>query len=101
MSKILKEPQVHVPCPACGKTQRLKLKWAQKHKSSKGPACRGSVDLKASPAKGLIARTAEVVESFVKAMEALHGEAKRDGKSFKARRKAAKKAGKGKKNKKK
>lgn len=92
MSKILKEPQVHVPCPTCGKTQRLKLKWAVKHKSCKCPACRESVDLKAAPAKSLIARTAGVVGAFVNAMEALQGEAKRDAKAFKARRKAAKMA---------
>lgn len=92
MSKILKESQVHVPCPACGKTQRLKLKWAQKHKSVRCPGCKQAVDLRAAPAKGLIARTAAVVKGFVEAMDALHGEAKRDAKAFKARRKAAKKS---------
>lgn len=94
MSKILKEPQVYVPCPACGKIQHIKLKWALKHRSATCPGCRQSVDLKAAPAKGLIARTAAVVKGFVDAMEALQGEARRDAKAFKARRKAAKNAGK-------
>lgn len=94
MSKILKEPQVQVPCPSCGKTQHLKLKWALKHRFAKCPGCRQSVDLKAMPAKGLIARTAAVVKGFVEAMEALQSEAMRDAKVFKAKRKTAKKGGK-------
>lgn len=99
MSKILKDPHVYVPCGACGKTHRLKLKWALKHKSLKCSGCKSSVDLRAVPAKGLIARTVEVVDSFLKAMDALHDEAKRDAKLAKARKKAEKKAKKGKKKK--
>lgn len=97
MSKLHKEIQVHIPCPACGKTERVKLKWAEKHKSMKCRACKESVDLKVNPARSLIARASAVVSTFEKAMEALHAEAKRDGKLAKARSKAAKKARKSKK----
>ncbi len=92
MTKIHKEIHVHIPCPACGKTERVKLKWAQKHKSMKCGGCKGSVDLRANPAKSLIARTGELVAAFEKTLEALHAEAKRDAKSFEAKKKTAKKA---------
>lgn len=97
MSKLHKEMQIHIPCPACGKTERVKLKWAEKHKSLKCGGCKESVDLRINPARSLIARAAAVVSTFEKAMEALHAEARRDGKLAKARHKAAKKAKKGKK----
>jgi hypothetical protein len=87
MPKIHKEIHVHIPCPACGKTERVKLKWAQKHKSMKCGGCKESVGLKANPARSLIARTAELVAAFEKTLEALHTEAK----SFKAKKKTAKK----------
>jgi hypothetical protein len=99
MSKLHKDIQVHIPCPACGKTERVKLKWAEKHKSLKCSACKESVDLKTNPARSLIARTSAIVSTFEKAMDALHAEAKRDAKLAEARRKAAKEAKKGKKKK--
>ena len=51
MSKLQKDTHVHIPCPACGKTERVKLKWAQKHKSLKCSKCKETVDLRANPAK--------------------------------------------------
>jgi transcription elongation factor Elf1 len=95
MSKLHKEIQIHIPCPACGKTERVRLKWAEKHKSMKCRGCKGSVDLRINPARSIIARASAVVSTFEKAMEALHAEAKRDGKLAKAHRKASKKAKKG------
>ena len=91
MPKIHKEIHVHIPCPACGKTERVKLKWAQKHKSMKCGGCKASVDLRANPARSLIARTGELVAAFEKTLDALHAEAKRDAKSAKAKKKTVKK----------
>lgn len=94
MSKLQKDAQVHIPCPACGKTERVKLKWAQKHKSLKCGKCKETVDLRTNPAKSLIARTADVLATFEMTLKALHAEAKRIAKSAKARskRKPKKKA---------
>jgi transcription elongation factor Elf1 len=91
MPKIHKEIHVHIPCPACGKTERVKLKWAEKHKSMKCSGCKKSVDLKANPARSLIARTSELVTAFEKTLEALHGEAKQAGKSVKTKARKPKK----------
>ncbi|HEY1773966.1 MAG TPA: hypothetical protein VGH91_12330 [Gammaproteobacteria bacterium] len=91
MSKLQKEAHVYIPCPACGKTARLKLKWAQKHKTLKCGKCKETVDLRANPAKSLIARTADVLATFEMTMEALHAEAKRTAKTAKSRKKGRKK----------
>jgi transcription elongation factor Elf1 len=90
MSKLQKETHVHIPCPACGKTERVKLKWAQKHKSLKCGKCKETVDLRANPARSLIARTADVLTTFEMTMDALHAEAKRLAKGAKAQKKKSK-----------
>jgi transcription elongation factor Elf1 len=92
MSKLQKDIQVHIPCPACGKTERVKLKWAQKHKSLKCGKCKETVDLRANPAKSLIARTTDVLATFEMTLDALHGEAKRLAKAAKFRKQGKKKA---------
>jgi transcription elongation factor Elf1 len=95
MSKLQKDTHVYIPCPACGKTERVKLKWAQKHKSLKCGKCKETVDLRANPARSLIARTADVLTTFEMTLKALHAEAKRLAKSAKSRKKSKpKKAGK-------
>ena len=81
MSKLLKDTHVHIPCPACGKTERVKLKWAQSHKSLKCGKCKEKVDLRANPARSLIARTSDALTSFEKVLDALHAEAKRAAKA--------------------
>jgi len=86
MSKIMKDAHVHIPCPACGKTERVKLKWAMKHKALKCAKCRKSVDLRSNPAKSLIARTADVVSAFEKTLDALHSEAKKFAKAVKPKK---------------
>jgi len=86
MSKIMKDTHVHIPCPACGKTERVKLKWAQKHKSLKCAKCKETVDLRSNPAKSLIARTADVLSAFEKTLDALHAEAKKFAKSVKPKK---------------
>ena len=90
MSKLQKDTHVYIPCPACGKTARVKLKWAQKHKSLKCGKCKETVDLRANPAKSLIARTADVLATFEMTLEALHSEAKRLSKAAKSRKKSKK-----------
>jgi hypothetical protein len=87
MSKLQKDIHVHIPCPACGKTERVKLRWAQKHKSMKCTKCKETVDLRSNPAKSLIARTSDVLATFEMTLEALYAEAKRFAKSAKARSK--------------
>ena len=93
MSKLQKDTHVHIPCPACGKTERVKLKWAQKHKSLKCGKCKETVDLRANPAKSLIARTADVATTFEMTLNALHAEAKRFAKAAKSRKKSKSKKG--------
>jgi transcription elongation factor Elf1 len=95
MTKFLKETPVHLSCPACGKTQRAKLKWAKNHKSLKCKDCGKNISLKEKPARDMIAKTARVTEAFASVLEALHVEAKKAGKAVKA-----KKGGKAKKSKK-
>lgn len=90
MSKLQKDTHVYIPCPACGKTARVKLKWAQKHKTLKCGKCKETVDLRANPAKSLIARTADVLATFEMTLEALHSEAKRLSKAAKSRKKSKK-----------
>ena len=90
MSKLQKDTHVYIPCPACGKTARVKLKWAQKHKSLKCGKCKETVDLRANPAKSLIARTADVLTTFEMTLAALHSEAKRLSKTAKSRKKSQK-----------
>jgi hypothetical protein len=90
MSKLQKDTHVYIPCPACGKTARVKLKWAQKHKSLKCGKCKETVDLRANPAKSLIARTADVLTTFEMTLEALHSEAKRLSKTAKSRKQSKK-----------
>jgi hypothetical protein len=87
MSKLQKDTHVHIPCPACGKTERVKLRWAQKHKSMKCTKCKETVDLRSNPAKSLIARTSDVLATFEMTLEALHAEAKRFAKAAKTRSK--------------
>lgn len=100
---MLKETPVHLTCPACGKTQRAKLKWARNHKSLKCKDCGKNMDLREKQAHSMIARTLKVVELFEHTLDTLHAEAKRAGKAVKAKhpkkskqkkkaRKAAKKA---------
>lgn len=98
MTKFLKETPVHLSCPACGKTQRAKLKWAKNHKSLKCKDCGKNISLKEKPARDMIAKTARVTEAFASVLEALHTEAKKVGKAVKAKKggkaKKSKKAGK-------
>lgn len=91
MSKLQKDIHVHIPCPACGKTERVRLKWAQKHKSLKCKKCKETVDLRANPARSLIARTADVVTTFEMTLESLRVEAKGLARAAKSRKKKAKK----------
>jgi transcription elongation factor Elf1 len=91
MSKIAKEAHVYIPCPGCGKTERVKLKWAENHKTLKCRKCKQRVDLRHNPAQGLIARTAAAVATFEKALDMLHAEAKKDAKVAKVHKAAAKK----------
>lgn len=90
MSKLQKDAHVYIPCPACGKTERVKLKWAQKHKALKCGKCKETVDLRANPARSLIARTADVLTTFEMTLEALHAEAKRLAKAAKSHKKSKK-----------
>lgn len=90
MSKLQKDTHVYIPCPACGETERVKLKWAQKHKSLKCGKCKETVDLRANPSKSLIARTADVLATFEMTLEALHAEAKRLSRTAKSRKKSKK-----------
>lgn len=92
MSKLVKETHVYIPCPACGKTERVKLKWAENHKTLKCRKCKERVDLRHNPAQSLIARTAAAVATFEKALDMLHVEAKKDAKMAKVHKAAAKKA---------
>jgi hypothetical protein len=92
MSKLQKDTHVHIPCPACGKTERVKLKWAQKHKSMKCSKCKETVDLRANPAKSLIARTSDVLATFEMTLDALHAEAKKYAKRVKPKKKNKKKS---------
>ena len=99
MTKFLKEIPVHLSCPACGKTQRAKLKWAKNHKSLKCRDCGKNIDLKGKEAKAMIAKTVRVTQAFADVLDALHAEAKRAGKAVKAKKgkkdkKSKKKAGK-------
>lgn len=91
MSKLAKETHVYIPCPACGKTERVKLKWAENHKTLKCRKCKERVDLRHNPAQSLIARTAAAVTTFEKALDMLHAEAKKDAKMAKVHKAAAKK----------
>ena len=91
MSKLAKETHVYIPCPACGKTERVKLKWAENHKTLKCRKCKERVDLRHNPAQSLIARTAAAVATFDKALDLLHAEAKKDAKMAKVHKAAAKK----------
>lgn len=86
MTKFLKETPVHLSCPACGKTQRAKLKWAKNHKSLKCKDCGKNISLKEKPAREMIAKTARVTEAFASVLEALHTEAKHAGKAVKAKK---------------
>ena len=90
MSKLVKETHVYIPCPACGKTERVKLKWAENHKTLKCRKCKERVDLRHNPAQSLIARTAAAVTTFEKALDMLHAEAKKDAKMAKVHKAAAK-----------
>jgi len=102
MSKLFKDTHVYVPCPACGKVERVKLKWAQNHKSLKCEGCKGKVDLGTDPARDLIARTGEALADYEAILDGLHAEAedaaktepergKRQARSKTPRRQAAKK----------
>ena len=91
MSKLLKDTHVYIPCPACGKTMGLKLKWAQKHKSVKCGKCKAKLDLRVNPAHSLIARTGEALVSFEKVLDALYSEAKRAAKAVKPKKEKKKK----------
>src|SRR5579859_6729022 len=96
MSKLMKETPVHLSCPACGRTQRAKLKWAKNHKSLKCKHCGKNMDLREKRAQSMIVRTLKVVQLFERTLDALHAEAKRAGKAVKAGKKSkhAKPAGK-------
>ena len=75
MSKIFKDTHVYIPCPACGKIERVKLKWAQNHGSLKCEGCKGKVDLGANPARDLIARTGAALADYESTLDDLHAEA--------------------------
>ena len=75
MSKLSKDTHVYIPCPACGKVERVKLKWAQDHKTLKCGACKDKVDLRANPARGFIARTGEALADYQSVLDTLHAEA--------------------------
>ena len=88
MAKILKETPVHIACPACGRPQRAKLRWAQNHKSLKCKDCKESIDLRANPAKSAIDRTEKALANFERVLKALRFEAKRAKKKSKKAKKA-------------
>ena len=90
MAKFLKDTPVFMACPACGETQRAKLKWAKHHKALKCKDCKHSIDLRSQPFKGIIAKTAGIADLFEKALESLRGAAERQGKAAKARKKSKK-----------
>lgn len=90
MAKFLKDTPVFMACPACGETQRAKLKWAKHHKALKCKDCKHSIDLRSQPFKGVIAKTASIVDLFEKALESLRGAAERQGKAVKAHKKSKK-----------
>lgn len=98
MTKFMKETPVYLSCPACGKTQRAKLKWAKNHKSLKCKDCGKNMDLREKRAQSVISRTLKVVQLFEHTLDALHAEAKKVGRAFKAKKpkksKGKKKAGK-------
>lgn len=99
MAKFLKETPVHIACPACGRPQRAKLKWALNHKSLKCKDCKKTIDLRNNPAKSVIERTEKALANFERVLKALRFEAKRARKkgkrsSKKARRAAPKQAAK-------
>lgn len=100
MSKLFKDTHVYIPCPACGKTQRTKLKWAGKHKSLKCSDCKQKVDLRAEPARGFITKTALALATFERTLDTLHRQAKKAAKAGKPTKqdrqakKAVRKAGK-------
>jgi transcription elongation factor Elf1 len=85
MSKLFKDTHVYIPCPACGKVEGVKLKWAQNHKSLKCGKCKEKVDLRANPARSLIARTGEALASFEAVLDSLYAEAKKSARTVKAR----------------
>ena len=85
MSKLMKDTHVYIPCPACGKVEGVKLKWAQNHKSLKCGKCKEKVDLRANPAHSLIARTGEALASFEAVLDALYAEAKKTARVAKAK----------------
>ena len=86
MTKFMKETPVYLSCPACGKTQRAKLKWAKNHKSLKCKDCGKNMDLREKRAQSVISRTLKVVQLFEHTLDALHAEAKKAGKAFKAKK---------------
>jgi transcription elongation factor Elf1 len=94
MSKLLKDTHVYIPCPACGKVEGVKLKWAQRHKSLKCGKCREKLDLRANPARSLIARTGEALVSFEAVLDALYAEAKKTAKALRPRKDKKAKQGK-------
>ena len=91
MSKLAKETHVYIPCPGCGKTERVKLKWAENHKTLKCRRCKQRVDLRHHPAQGLIARTSAAVATFEKALDLLHAEARKGAKMAKVHKASTKK----------
>jgi transcription elongation factor Elf1 len=94
MSKLLKDTHVYIPCPACGKVEGVKLKWAQGHKTLKCGKCREKVDLRANPARSLIARTGEALVSFEAVLDALYAEAKKTAKAMSPKKDKKEKKGK-------
>jgi hypothetical protein len=87
MAKFLKDTPVFMACPACGETQRAKLKWAKHHKALKCKDCKESIDLRGQPFKGIIAKTAGAAAAFEKALDSLRAAAERQGKAHKKSRK--------------
>lgn len=92
MTKILKETPVYIPCPACGKVQHTKLKWAQHHKSLECKDCGEDINLKKEPAIGLISKTGVLAAAYDKALGVVYEQAKRMGKLVKGDKPGKRKA---------
>lgn len=90
MSKLAKETPVYIPCTACGKVQRAKLKWVHQHKTLECEKCGESINLKKDPARTLISQTGVLEAAFEKALEVVHEHARQIGKSLKAGKPVAK-----------
>lgn len=92
MAKFLKDTPVYMACPACGRAQHAKLKWARNHKSLKCKDCKKTIELRKPPVSTVIAKTLKAVASFEKTLDGLREAAERQRKLHKKSKKQAKRA---------